>query len=316
MDLSELKPANLTVAESKATWSAKLGRFAELPQWEPSMIRSIDFPTILLVGKRRTGKSFWARWFLYYMRDMYPYGIIVTETKFNGFWQKVFPEGFIHEEYDEGLMGRLLKRQRELYGLVQDGKLAPEYMNIFVVMDDIMGSSESLLRFGTALRKLFTQGRHFHVMLLICVQDMMALPPKARNNIDLVVVMKQEQRRNIEAIRDNWLSFLTYPEAEQLIHMNTTVDKRGAKVLRKNCLIIDSGNDYDKSGENLFTCYAKDPGPFKLGCKRFWKLASEDKEPTDGEPAAKRAAQLSVSFTEERKPLTYSEVVDQYRYGR
>ena len=65
----------------------------------------MDDNTIVVIGKRRSGKSFWARWAMYHLRHRFPAGIVITSTKLNGFWAQYVPDKFIHdvESMDEVL---------------------------------------------------------------------------------------------------------------------------------------------------------------------------------------------------------------------
>jgi len=45
---------------------------------------------IIVIGKRRFGKTTWSQWVLYHMKDYFPRGAYCfTSTKHNYFWQQV-----------------------------------------------------------------------------------------------------------------------------------------------------------------------------------------------------------------------------------
>ena len=71
-------------------------------------------PVIVLIGKRDTGKSFLVRDLLYYHQDI-PIGTVISGTEEgNGFYSKMVPRLFIHNEYATAIVENILKRQRNV----------------------------------------------------------------------------------------------------------------------------------------------------------------------------------------------------------
>ena len=69
-------------------------------------------PVIVLIGRRDTGKSFLVRDLLYYHQDI-PIGTVISGTEEgNGFYGKMVPKLFIHNEYNTAIIENILKRQR------------------------------------------------------------------------------------------------------------------------------------------------------------------------------------------------------------
>jgi len=71
-------------------------------------------PSIGLFGKRRTGKSYTARdWCYNCFRDI-PFGVVLTDTKQNGFWQQYFPDKLVHQGLKMHILQSVIKRQKTL----------------------------------------------------------------------------------------------------------------------------------------------------------------------------------------------------------
>lgn len=247
----------------------------KLPVWKPESIKKIDFPAILLCGKRRTGKSFFTRWLLEYMKDDYPFGIIFSETRFNGFWNKHFPEAFLHEKYQDSIIKELLLRQTKLKELELKGELKIDH-RCFVLFDDVLGDSSHDMRFSNSLITLLTAGRHFGITVLFAVQDAYALSPVIRNQIDLMVLFRQQQKRNIIALYENFLSTIfTSKEASALIEERTK---------DKHVLIVDSSGSVSEDN-TIFICKASEPKDpsYKLCSPEMWALAREINREEHGE---------------------------------
>ena len=81
----------------------------QLKKFDMSQIK--DDKVVVLIGKRKTGKSFLCKDLLYQHRDTCGQGISATEAA-NGYYRKMVPPLFIHDEYTPGIIANVLKRQR------------------------------------------------------------------------------------------------------------------------------------------------------------------------------------------------------------
>ena len=72
-------------------------------------------PVIVLIGRRDTGKSFLVRDLLYYHQDI-PIGTVISGTESgNGFYGKLVPKLFIHDEYNTAIIENILKHKNMVY---------------------------------------------------------------------------------------------------------------------------------------------------------------------------------------------------------
>ena len=99
-------------------------------------------PVIVLIGRRDTGKSFLVRDLLYYHQDI-PIGTVISGTEAgNGFYGKLVPKLFIHDEYNTAIIENILKRQKIVMKQVKKEKEAYGRSNIdprtFVILDDCL----------------------------------------------------------------------------------------------------------------------------------------------------------------------------------
>lgn len=70
-----------------------------------------DDSTVVLIGKRDTGKSYLVRDILYYKQHI-PVGTVISATESaNRFYQQMVPGRFIHEEFNPAIVHGVLKRQ-------------------------------------------------------------------------------------------------------------------------------------------------------------------------------------------------------------
>lgn len=93
----------------------------QVPDIKPLRMEEIgpDY-TILAIGKRREGKSFLIRFLLYHMRHIFPRVYVFTNTRMNGFWQKMVPSRFVFDGLSEGVLAMLMEQQRELINYMHD----------------------------------------------------------------------------------------------------------------------------------------------------------------------------------------------------
>lgn len=111
-----------------------------VPRWfkDYNLFKPDD--TVVLNGKRRTGKTFMMRKILYEMRHCFWGGVVFTATKHNGFWQQIVPRRFIHETLNVEVIDSLLRyRAAEIDALQMNfGPEAKDPLYYFVVLDDMV----------------------------------------------------------------------------------------------------------------------------------------------------------------------------------
>lgn len=112
-----------------------------------------EHPVVVCIAKRRSGKSFLIRDWLYQLRKRYTAGIVMSATEDgNRFYEKMgVPKAFIYTEFDEAALEKLVEKQRRS---TKKGTATP----IFVVLDDIAYNKsifqKSVIRYVCHLRKL------------------------------------------------------------------------------------------------------------------------------------------------------------------
>ena len=151
---------------------------------------------IVLIGKRKGGKSSLVLDFLSYHTDI-PVAMVISPTdEFNHTFRGVIPEIFIHHEFNPTALNTFLKRQQEKTKRSQIDGSDPRAL---LILDDIMGEDDSWSRDST-IKWLFLNGRHVNVTLVVALQDVIGLPPKMRNNTDYIFICKQTNRIGRERI--------------------------------------------------------------------------------------------------------------------
>jgi hypothetical protein len=178
----------------------------KLKEWDPTTITKDFF--IGLWGKRRTGKSTWAKWFLQYHQDDFCLVWCMTHTKADGFWQNFVGDKFTYGDWNPGAVMRLIEHNSQLIK-----EWAPTHpfelrkgCATLIILDDVI--SPALYR-DPVLVKLATEGRHYMISVLYMSQDTKTVSPMIRDNLDLAVLFNQKTARNKKSIWEDYLNDVT-----------------------------------------------------------------------------------------------------------
>ena len=235
-------------------------------------------PVIVLIGRRDTGKSFLVRDLLYYQQDI-PIGTVISGTEEgNGFYGKMVPKLFIHNEYNTAIIENILKRQR---GVLKQIKKEMEQFKrstidprTFVILDDCL--YDNTWARDKMMRLLFMNGRHWKVMLLITMQYPLGIPPTLRTNIDYVFILREPYISNRKRIYDNYAGMLPTFEAFCQVMDQCTENFE--------CLVINNNAKSNKLQDQVFWYKADAHNDFRLGSKEFWELSKQlNDDDEDGE---------------------------------
>jgi hypothetical protein len=233
-------------------------------------------PVIVLIGKRDTGKSFLVRDLLYYQQDI-PIGTVISGTEEgNGFYGKMVPRLFIHNEYNTAIIENILKRQRTVLKQIKKEMETYKRTTIdpraFVILDDCL--YDNTWSRDKMMRLLFMNGRHWKIMLVITMQYPLGIPPTLRTNIDYVFILRENYIANRRRIYDNYAGmFPTFESFCQVMDQCTE---------NYECLVINNNVKSNKLQDQVFWYKAENHNDFRLGSKEFWELSknynSDDEE--------------------------------------
>jgi len=224
-------------------------------------------PVVVLIGKRDTGKSFLVRDLLYYQQEI-PIGTVISGTEEgNGFYGKMVPKLFIHNEYNSAIIENILKRQRTVLNQVKKEMEMYKRSSIdpraFVILDDCL--YDNTWSRDKLMRLLFMNGRHWKVMLVITMQYPLGIPPTLRTNIDYVFILRENYIANRKRIYENYAGmFPTFESFCQVMDQCTE---------NYECLVINNNSKSNKLNDQVFWYKADNHNDFRLGSKEFWELS-------------------------------------------
>ena len=251
-------------------------------------------PVIILIGRRDTGKTFLVRDLLYYHQDI-PIGTVISGTEAgNGFYAKLVPKLFIHEEYNSILVENILRRQKtvlkQIHREMETYRKSTIDPRTFVIMDDCL-FDQTWTR-DKMMRMLFMNGRHWKIMLIITMQYPLGIPPNLRTNIDYVFILREPYFSNRRRIYENYASM--FPTFESF---NSVMDQTTENF---ECLVINNNAKSNQLRDQIFWYKAESHHDFKLGSKEFWEMSKgmdSDDEHDNYDPQRGKKAALKVNKT-------------------
>ena len=257
-------------------------------------------PVVVLIGKRDTGKSFLVRDLLFYQQEI-PIGTVISGTEEgNGFYAKMVPKLFVHNEYNTAIIENILKRQRTVLKQIKKEMETYKRTTIdpraFVILDDCL--YDATWTRDKMMRLLFMNGRHWKVMLIITMQYPLGIPPTLRTNIDYVFILRENYIANRKRIYENYAGmFPTFESFCQVMDQCTE---------NYECLVINNNSKSNKLQDQVFWYKADSHNDFRLGSKEFWELSKgmnsdDEDEKYDPGSAKKRGAGQKITIKKANK---------------
>jgi len=229
--------------------------------------------TVVVLGRRNSGKSSLVRDLLYYHRDI-PLGVVVCPTnRINHSYSSFVPSMFIHDEYAPEIVDNLMQRQLMIKEEIAERILQYGSCNIdhrvFFIMDDCGADADSWAK-TKQMKNLFMNGRHSDVLTLIALQYTMGIPPDLRGNIDFVFILHENNVSNRRKIWENYAGI--FPTFDMFC---TVLDQCTEDY---EMLVIANGVRSNKLSDCVFWYKAAPPRPFKMCSEQFWVMDAQHRQ--------------------------------------
>lgn len=177
----------------------------KLPIQEFNIDEMVINPSILMIAKRGSGKSWITKAIIYRFSDI-PAGIVISPTeKDNPFFSDFFPDTFIYYKYDSNVLKKLLFRQKLILSKSREKeengkKIDPR---VIVVMDDCLASKGTWAK-DEPISELLFNGRHRQITYILTMQYALGISPELRSNFDYVFLMAEDITSNLKRIYEHY----------------------------------------------------------------------------------------------------------------
>lgn len=232
-----------------------------LKKWDPTSLNPRS--TILIIGKRGSGKSVLMKDIAYHMSCRksidFAVGFSCTEDS-NKNLSSFLPKSLVHTSYDPGVVSKIYDQQRK-----QSRRSKPQ--NVMLILDDCMWKKSAFN--GEVMRRLFFNSRHYNICIMLLAQYCMDLGPAIRGNIDLIFVARDLVVNNREKLYKNFFGiFDTFQKFDRVM----------SRVTENFTFLVLCNNDVRSNRPEDVLFYYKaalDLPRFCLGRKIYWKMDSK-----------------------------------------
>lgn len=169
--------------------------------------------TILIVGSRRSGKTYYAKYLVKKIKKKYSLIVLFSHTKNSRQWDSVVKIDYQFDEYNPNVISEIYERNKKLK------EEHPDFnRNALIIFDDIV--DDQSLRNDRMINSLFIRGRHSGIGVVFLTQYLNSISPIMRSNTDIVIVPIQTSLKAFEILHESY-GLLPLQEFKNLINEYT-----------------------------------------------------------------------------------------------
>lgn len=218
-------------------------------------------PSIVMIAKRGSGKSFITRDIIYHYKHI-PGGVVIAPTdRMNSFYKYFFPDLYIHYDIKETILKKILVRQSMMIEKAKDRKKEGKKVDPsgILIMDDCLARKKSWAK-DDSIMEILMNGRHYRLTYILTMQTPLGITPDLRLNFDYVFLLKEDSTINKKKLWDNYASMFPSITAFEKVFARCTEDYRS--------MVIDNRKPSDNIQDKVFWFKAQDR-KFSFGSKTF-----------------------------------------------
>ncbi len=214
---------------------------------------------IIVNGRTNSGKSTLIKEILYHLRYRYDRFVVMSGSRDTSEeLGRHVPPVFVFDGFDANKLDQIYKRQEHDIAIGNPKSL-------LMIFDDLMYARSTMLKSET-FRKIFMNGRHAKILLILAMQDCKQLPPEFRTQTSLVFVCNEKNPDRRKRIYDAFNPiFKTFYEFDEIM-----------KECTKNYEVMVLDNFQTKSdsvSDNVFWYKAKPNRDFRVGDRALWQFS-------------------------------------------
>lgn len=243
----------------------------KLPIQQFTLDEMVIDPSIIMIAKRGSGKSWITKAILYKFSGI-PVGSIISPTeKDNPFFSDFFPDTYIYYKYESKILKKILFRQKIILKKAREKRKEGKYIDprAIVVMDDCLASKGAWAKDPLVAELLFN-GRHRRITYILTMQYPLGISPELRSNFDYVFLLAEDYVSNLKRIYEHYAGMFPDFNSFRQVFRQLTEDY-GAMVIKNR-----------GARTNLFDKIAFYKAPdlrknkVKFGCHQFRKYHKEN----------------------------------------
>lgn len=238
-----------------------------LRQFNPSVLEKRRLlgspPTIVVIGKRGSGKSTLMQDILYHLCDIPAFVCMSPTEEGNSFYKEYVHPLLVHNDYKPEVTSNVLKQQKAKVKKLRDSGIDPNTrpdIGIGLLLDDC-GYDKGIFR-EKDIREIFMNGRHFKICFIASLQYVVAMPPDLRTNVDYVFCLRENSQGNQKRLFQYFFGCFDRFDSFREVLNECTNDF--------GCLVLDNTSRSTKIEDCVFYYKAVQGRKFKIGSKELW----------------------------------------------
>lgn len=235
--------------------------------------------TILVLGKRGSGKTTLVKDIVFNLRKKLDTGFVITPTIDTQIeFEDCFPKSHIYDEYN-------IETVRNIVDSAESLKAQNIERHILLIVDDCMYDNSVMKT--VEMRKIHMNGRHFNITLINSVQYLMDIGPAIRGQIDYVFCLKEGTKSTREKLYKYFFGiFQKFSEFEMA--MDKCTENHGV-------LVLDNTATSNNIADCIFYYRANNKiSKFRVGRSIYYKLDYMFRKNNQGQVKHNRAASTKL----------------------
>lgn len=197
-------------------------------------LETMTKPTsILIIGKRGSGKSIIARDILNSIRDKTHVGIAISPKNKTGEFYSI-PETCVHCDFQSKIIEKILFDQKTIIKKSKENKQLSMINDAFVIMDDCL-FSKSKWHKDPIVTELIFNGRFHSITYILTAQHPLELSPEAKCNFDYVFLLYDDNIKNQKKMYQQYGGMFSDFESFRQIY-NQLTENFGAMVISNRAI--------------------------------------------------------------------------------
>jgi len=194
---------------------------------KPQNERKRMYPSVVVVGKRGSGKSVLVENLMYFKRHAASWLVLCPTLTSIRRYKELVGDGFVHTSMTEAELSGIYNTQTAAVQEV-DVKYAhlPDeerpYPELVMVLDD-QAYNKKLIN-SELMRQLVMNGRHSKITVILTLQYVMDLQPAIRSNADMIFSLAENSATNREKLYNAFFSCFDTPAQFDAVFKLATAD--------------------------------------------------------------------------------------------